>query len=151
MDFAAPFPSAAFPKHGTASRSPRACLVSPSQEARKQKAAEGKQKLADREADYKQREKDLKDMKANTKAKVDDDVNDDMIDVDGDGVADMTAGVSVALPAILLSVPYGGAPRLALTLAVRVAVCRRRARKRRRRASRSLRTARRTTNSARRT
>ena len=71
-----------------ARRSPRA------QEKRRQKAEEGKQKLADREADYKQREKDLKDMKKNTKAKVDDDVNDDMIDVDGDGVADMSAGVS---------------------------------------------------------
>ena len=74
----------------------RRSLLVPLQEKRAQKAAEGKQKLADREADYKQREKDLKEMKKNTKAKVDDDVNDDLIDVDGDGVADMTAGVSDA-------------------------------------------------------
>ena len=38
---------------------------------RQQQAKEGKQKLADREADYKKNERDLKEMKANTKAKVD--------------------------------------------------------------------------------
>ena len=50
--------------------------------------------MADREADYKQREKDLKEMKKNTKAKVDDDINDDGVDLDGDGIADVTQGVS---------------------------------------------------------
>ena len=60
------------------------------QAMRRKKAAEGRQKLADREADYKQRERDLKDMKKNTKAAVDDDVNDDLVDTDGDGVADGT-------------------------------------------------------------
>ena len=33
-------------------------------------------------------------MKKNTKAKVDDDINDDGVDLDGDGIADVTQGVS---------------------------------------------------------
>jgi len=46
-------------------------------DARSRKAQEGREKLASREADYKQRGQDLKTMKATTGAKVDDDLCDD--------------------------------------------------------------------------
>ena len=65
------------------------------QEARRKKAAEGKQKLADREADYKQREKDLKEMKRNTKARTDDDLLDDEVEGTGLSQKDMRQGLGL--------------------------------------------------------
>merc|ERR1712039_713693 len=59
-------------------------------EARKIKAAEGEQKVADREQEFKDRQAQIDKIKKETKAKVDDDLLDDEVDVDGDGVADMT-------------------------------------------------------------
>merc|ERR1719291_999976 len=60
-------------------------------ELRKQQAQAGKDKIAAREQDMKDRQSHINDIKANTKAKVDDDLLDDEIDIDGDGKADMTA------------------------------------------------------------
>jgi len=60
------------------------------EEIRQQKAEEGKQKVAAREQEFKDRQAHIDDIKANTTAKVDDDLLDDAVDVDGDGVADMT-------------------------------------------------------------
>merc|ERR1719261_1631956 len=59
---------------------------------RRQKAQEGRDKMAAREADYTQRERDLKKMKATTGSRTDHDINDDEVDIDGDGVADMSQG-----------------------------------------------------------
>merc|ERR1712060_674199 len=50
----------------------------------------GEQKVADREQEFKDRQAQIDKIKKETKAKVDDDLLDDEVDVDGDGVADMT-------------------------------------------------------------
>ena len=60
------------------------------QAVRAAKAQEGKDKIKATEAAYKAEAKRLADVKQNTKAKVDDDLLDDLVDVDGDGVVDMT-------------------------------------------------------------
>jgi len=59
-------------------------------EAREIKAQEGRDKVAAREQEFKDRQAHIDDIKANTKAKVDDDLLDDQVDLDGDGVGDMT-------------------------------------------------------------
>jgi len=59
-------------------------------EQRKKKAKEGQDKLAAREQDMKERQAHIDDIKKNTVAKVDDDLLDDEVDIDGDGIADGT-------------------------------------------------------------
>lgn len=61
-------------------------------ELRKRQAAAGKQAREDVDKDHKKRASELKTMKQNTQAKVDADIDDDMVDTDGDGIADMTQG-----------------------------------------------------------
>ena len=69
------------------------------QAVRAAKAQEGKDKIKATEAAYKAEAKRLADVKQNTKAKVDDDLLDDLVDVDGDGVADESQAVRHSPPA----------------------------------------------------
>ena len=70
------------------------CFVPPAQEARRIKAQEGKDKMAAREADYTQRERDLKDMKKNTAARTDNDLGDDDMG-DGSTMADFRKDIGL--------------------------------------------------------